>query len=493
MRKIIFGLLFFVLFMQTVKGEDFYEIVKNDNGKLTHYTYNEKIINNKKAFLLCFDNACNNINEARINNLVYIANMHNSIEMDVVIQMYIWQSIYEDSTFYIKKNDNIINTYNIGEYIDNELQNIYVLPDFANKAIDVSYKSSINLKWNNIDFNEYIITNTKYDVNDNALILYSEDINDKKVEITPKKLNVMDNYVISNTIYLEKFYVYLNVLYNEKTLNIKLPNNETDYEFIYGIYDEYDNLIETFNINYENNKIYYAKNKKLYLKDLSSSDKYELSDNILLTDDVNDIEIKKEYTKYKINIKTFLYDYKNNQELENTNNYFDVYDSNNNFLFNIKNLNVIELEYGDYYFVDKISNYQIKCNVYENNDCYLKRYAINGFIFNNPFNIQTFCDDYNCYLFEANSNLLTVGGYLIPKIELFKINNTEIKLDLCNNDNYVYLENTGLFFKIDISFEDNEEIIIDIPNTFIKYNEEKIYYVKKEEYNIYFNNICSTV
>ena len=72
--------------MQTVKGDDIYEIVKNDNGKLTHYTYNEKIINNKKAFLLCFDNACNNINDVRINNLVYILSFIKCVKAPIFLR-----------------------------------------------------------------------------------------------------------------------------------------------------------------------------------------------------------------------------------------------------------------------------------------------------------------------------------------------------------------------------------------------------------------------
>lgn len=507
------------------------------------------------------DLSLSNLSSEQINNIFLYAyygygyNNHDTINYRVATQALIWNEV---SDYTVKFNTEM---YGYGTYIDYslEMQEIvnlanshYIVPSFASTTIDViageettlidtnnvlslyevysSNISEISIVDNELTFTSNVTGNIsiefiKYNDTQLSQLIYYD--NDSQKMITRSNIDEVKFSIEVNT--LGGIVEIYKLDYDTKT---NTASGEASLEgAVYGIYDLEDNLVETITTN----EYGYAVSTNLpsfntyYLEEISSPTGYTLNeekyyidsniDNMLVSINVydkvitKDIEITKVYASDATGILTAEEDAQ-----------FNVYDINNNIVFNgVTDSNgklYFTLPYGSYtveqisssYNYEKVDNFSINVTQEEEANYYVIANAqitsylkitkvdsltnevipLSGFTFK-IYNLDT--NEYVCqtvsyptleyiceYTTDKSGTLITpqalvTGHYLLEEVDTltegYLYNTDTITFEIGESTEYSYDENLGLILNIEY------------PNTEVK--GEITVYKEKEIINIYDN------
>lgn len=502
MKKFVFFSLLFIMFMKCASASsDTYYI--NVNGK--DYLYEEKIINEKYAFLLGIDETIDIKYSRVINNLAYIANLKNNYLYNVVIQMLIWQNVYPEYEFYIKCNDNKIDISNIIKDINNLLSNYDIKPNIDGNHYQVNYLEKLIID-TNVNLANYYFDECAATVQGLKAELTFNHVGSKIIHFTSLEIKKIENYIYADSVYYKPFEITVDVIANIVDLNFIL--DEDNYNFKYGIFDLNNNLIQEFYLDANNNKVYFEKGIDVYLKELTDASTYELSEDILLKDQDEEysIDIYKKKKNFDILIDTEMYYYGDNESITKTYSDVNIYNDKMELINSKKCSNncSIKLEAGKYIFEDNVSKYKVFVDLVENREVVLKRYYVAGLI--TTENIDKICINEQCLEIEKMGNFINFMDFVLPNIYEIYINGKSYELNLLDNKNYIYLNDYGLvynYLKEDEEVEkvednnikteeDQENITISIPDTGIeiKFIKEYYYVKKRINYSIRDNISC---
>ena len=499
MKKIIFMVIAFMAFLGSTHALSIF-VVDEDNNKIL---YEDHLIGGKYAFLIGNDES----DKVKLNNLAYVSRLRNDLTYRATIQMLILEES-NNKDYYLSDGINVIDTKDNEELINKYLESYENKVSCDNKTYDVGYKEVLYIDCG-VSILSYNRDNPNISLsNDNKLIANAGGV--QVINFTHDSLAIYDNYIYANSIFDDEFSITLNVVANKIELNIVTPDNH-DFRFNYGIFNEDGELIEKMDLNTGYNEIYFAKGTNIYLKELTEYSIYLLDDDKYFLDssDTYKVDVIKEAREFNVNINTYDRDMYYDDSFVSTYTDVTIYDKNYNYYTTLKcdGSCKINLKSGTYIFEDNVSKFRELWVIENNMDVNMYRYLLNGIMCDED--ISSIKKDNEDIGFTKNGIFYIFDEVMTSGIYNVVINDKEYSVNLSNYNNYTYIRNIGTLYelKIDIDNSDSDEIIgdividignnedinINIPDTYVSILESDKYVLFKKKRYCYFSNSNSYI
>lgn len=489
MKKLIFGIFLFLAFTISASATSFYIVDEIGNKTL----YEEKKIANSYAFLIGSDLN----NKKRLNNLAYVARYRNDIKYHATIQLLILKESNPNKDYYLSDGINKINISELSSLIETYISEYAKLPTFGNSTYEISYEEPYTI-YTSESLSFYKVNNSSdvsVEVYGNAVSFTPHKSGNIEVSFLQNELSILNNYIYAPAPAYDEFTIHLNIPHNKIKLNIEVPEN-TDYNLLYGIYDEDDNLLEKFAIDKNSNIITFPRGINISLKEITPNSIYVLDEDKYFSDspNTNEVTIKKEYKYFSQTINT--YDFNSLTKEKNlVSSSITIYDSQNNYYKNCTSSSScsISIPYGTYTFIDNLTNYKVTATISSDGTIDLYRYKINAL--NTEENISKISIGDKMVSFHKDGSLIIFDEAIAPGEYTFNVGSNTYLVDLRDNSNYEFNESYGLIYNLDrltssSSKEPFKDISISIPNTGLSLNiKGEILFEKKNK--IYLTPNCS--
>ena len=487
MKKIILGVIVFLASISCVYADtSTYRVQYNNGGEVKV----KQLPSINKYFDLYLDNEVEINDYKRIHNIAYYAGNTLGDAARITAQIMIWEEVYPNYTFTVYDGDNNIYSINEDKSIINRYVNRFNNPcTLDGKVSEVTFGGSI-MYTSNISMVAY--TADKYRISIDNKYIHVDDITGIGTNTLKFFVNeiIEDNKITANGPSLGDFSTTV-ILYGNR-INFNISAND---DYLIEMYNKEDNsLIGTYEINKNHNYIEYGLNTNVYLKDITNSNIYKPFDDIEIIEDnshLYNIELHKEYITKKATFNAPLID--KNYNIVNMNIYkeSELYKE-----IRCNRTCDIDIPIGEYKFINNNTLEESTINVidnieFDNSNNYLKalkgNYDITKILFNNMSilfhkdNDYYMLDDFvsgneikieiNNILYDVILNNLSYN----QEIGLVKELNIELKEKINSEDN---INN-----EVDVIDNNEEVVVIDIPNTNDTFD-GGIYYVKKKHYCI---------
>ena len=494
--------------VQAVTNDNYY-IYLSGNG----FMYYPHYVDGNVAYILSPFNNYELTDISMINNLAYIGTLNDDKLFQATIQMLIMR--YANPSFDV---DLRYYNYSIVDYSEelSLIENLLLEYNNDNSLNNSFYEINLNdeLILENIDLNNYELDNYNMEeVNNNTIIKGFSKTGMQELSFKGK-LNIdNENYytplVYATSPITNDFTINVSVLGNKIDFDINIPKEDI-YHFVFEMYDLNNNYLGYYLIDNTNNTIFYDLGYDIKLVDVSDSIYLNNADIIINENDshTNTITLNKEYKKVELT-------------LSSTNNNLDIslYDNSFNHIkdYRCKSSCNLYLDKKEYFIKDNLTNTYSYYNLNNTNEVVITGNIIKGIISKETINNIYSYDELveyekvnDVYFFKEDSN---------NTIYTLNIDNEFINVDFSNN-NYLYINNYGLFYiyekdttntdigedsirdtesKVDNYEEYTKEVLkfnsidekvveVKIPNTGNDLS-LNIEYIVKKKYNCYFNFI----
>ena len=316
-----------------------------------------------------------------VNNLAFISRNFSNEYYLLTISKMILENVNEDYEVTIKNSlGDEINTSYYKAKILSELNNLDLGLNLNGQTYTINWGEDLTINHNymNNTYNDFVSSQEIY--SDKVIFKNIKEVGLNKVNFT-YRINKEYNYVVAKGIFNDDFYINVNVLGKVIEFNV----NRNRYNLLFNVYDIYDKLITTINLQDMGTNKFTLPNKDLKIVDCSSDNGYKRLNPIYISKDDSS------YLKYNLNlvddtfkvlITTNYIDEKNPDIIDKTLNDFTILDLNYNEIYNCQNEEVcnINLKKGTYILRDNVTFDHDVLEVTNNFEYEIKRYYINGII-----------------------------------------------------------------------------------------------------------------
>lgn len=422
-----------------------------------------------------------------VNNIAYYGTSTSDEYTQYAIQKLILELVNPSYEVIVKDNfGNIIDLSHEEEVVLRNVDKYNSKDPLSKNTYTVDVFDSLEIEGNYIDYYEPV----------NAFFYASDKGMKSEVFNTVGKKNLQ----FKNRIFIEHDRIIPNgYQYMPFSINLEVEGNSlvfnTDYTYGGLSLNVYENdlLIDNIYLS-EYNKVYYYKSgKNLKFVDVTKNSSYELIEDVYVENESIELNIKRNTKNMLIKVLSYYksYDYKVN-EVKNEN--VSIYDEDFNLIDSCINKTTCEflLPLSTYYIRDLDTNYIVKEKIIRDRTIYLNEYLIDGFISSDEILIDNTTKKGDLY-------------YLDEPIKADVIVIDNVTYDLRDYNNYVFINNEGLFYQIikkdEVIKEEipkeveeipkEEEVIeISVPDT-LNTLPLHIYKRNEEDYTCYIINACS--
>ena len=398
-----------------------------------------------------------------INNLAYIGTLNDDKLFQATIQMLIMRYANPSYDINLKYyNYTLVDNSKELALIDELLKEYNIENTLNNTNYEINLNDDLIL--NNTILDNYNLDSYKVISNDNNTIISGFNKTGVQELTFEGILNIDTESYYEPLVYATNpitnpFTIYVDVLGNSINFDINLPKYD-NYHFVFEMYDLNDNYLGYYLIDKENNSIYYDLGSNIKLVDVSESIYKNNEDIIIIENDTHNynITLNKEYKKTNFDISLV------NQDIENKNIDISIYDNNFNHLKDyicISNCHLY-LDKDEYIIKDNLTNTYSYYNLNVTDSTRIVGSTVKGIISNTKIDNIYINDEEIAY--EYTNSLYKFKDDQSTNNYKFEINDELIEVFL---DDYIYIENYGIFYnyeyveKIIPIKEENLESLID--------------------------------
>lgn len=462
MKKIVLFVVSMLIVISNPKAFMF-EVTTAD-GFTSSFGFYPKEITGENNYLVSFHSDYQIKEEWLVNNLAYYGTSISDGYTQVAIQKLILEHVNPSYEVVVKKDTGeVIDVSDIEKSLMNEISKYNVEHPISKDSFRVNLGDALELEGFFLDY--YIPLNINFWRTDTGMKSDIFRIVKKEELKFANRITIEDDHIYGMGYQYKPFSIFVDVLGNTLTFNTDYTYNGLELE----VYEN-NSLVDNIYLNDYNKIYYYPIGKSLKFVDVTKNSSYELISDIYINNESTELVINRNLKDMKLNVKSFYRSYNYSKEFEKSVN-ISIYDNEFNLLNTCHDASICEftLPLGTYYIKDLDTNYMTKERIIRDRTIYLSEYLINGFISKDVLDIK---------------NTTKVGDiyYLNDPIIPDSIAIDGTTYDLKNYNNYIFINNEGLFYEIkkdEVTEEDVSKIDVELKPDVPK--EDQAPQVSKEE------------